>query len=160
MQSLPFWVAVGVIIRAGGPTLNYDSSHEPDILSGAPVGKSWFALILAVVEAVCVFTIMAAKAGLLVGSVAIFAAGWAKYLHRDLFRIPVLLLAILGSGANLYLVWRFFNLRNKPAAAWRKKSLPVQAKWRIAAVLALAFVTLAIAFTEIYIHRSLHHTIM
>lgn len=140
--------------------MNRELRDEPSVFSEAPMGRSWTALILAVVEAVCVFAVMAAKAGLLVGSVAIFVAGWAKYLHRDLFRIPALLLAILGAGFNVYLVWRFFNLRNKPAAAWRKKSLTVRAKWRIGIVLALAFVTLAVALAEIHFHRSLHHTIM
>lgn len=140
--------------------MNRDFSDEPTVFSEAPIGKSWTALILAVIEAVCVFTVMAAKAGLLVGAVAVFAAGWAQYLHRDLFRIPILIFAIVGSGFNLYLVWRFFNLRNQSAAAWRKKALTSRAKWRIGVVLGLAVVTLAIAAAEIYLHRSMHHTIM
>lgn len=140
--------------------MNRDLSDEPTAFSEAPIGKGWTALILAVIEAVCVFAVMAAKAGLLVGAVAVFAASWAQYLHRDLFRIPILLLAIVGAGVNLYLVWRFLNLRNQPAAAWRKKPLTDRAKWRMGIVLGLAVVTLAIAAAEIYLHRSLHHTIM
>lgn len=140
--------------------MNRTLSDEPIALSEAPMGKSWTALVLAALEAVCVFTVMTAKAGLLVGSVAVFAAGWARYLHRDLFRIPILLLAIVGAVVNLYLVWRFFSLRNRRAAAWRKKALTAQSKWRIGTVLFLSAFTLALALAEIYLHRTMHHTIM
>lgn len=140
--------------------MNRDADNELGTFSGAPVKKSWAALILAVIEAVCVFAIMTAKAGLLVGAVAIFLAGWAKYLHGDIFRIPVLLLAILGSLANLYLVWKFFRLRSGSAAAWRKRPLASSDKWRLGLVLSFGVITLAIALTEIYFHRSLHHTFM
>lgn len=130
------------------------------MFSDAPVGKSWVALTLAVIEAVCVFAVMTAKAGILVGAVAIFMAGWAKYLHRDILRIPALLVAILASLINLYLVGKFFSLRNRPAAAWRKRPLTASDKLRLGLVLSFGMITLALALTEIYFHRSFHHTLM
>jgi len=116
--------------------------------------------MLAAVEAVCVFTVGAAKAGFLLGGMAAFAAGWSKYLHRDLIRIPVLLTAIAGAGLNLYVLWRRQRLRNAPAAAWRKKALTKREQLRIVLVLSLAILTLAFVISEIYLHRLVHNTII
>src|SRR5260370_23982053 len=88
-----------------------------------PVKRSWAVLLLAFIEAVCVFSVAAAKAGVLLGSAAAIATGWSVSLHRDAIRIPVLLVAMTGAGFNLYLIWKRRRLRNSPAAAWRNRAL-------------------------------------
>lgn len=129
--------------------------------SRIPLKQSWGAFLLAIVEAVCVFVVAAGKAGIALSSISATAAGSAAlFVHRDSFRIPALLLAIVGSLFNLFLLWRFHRLRNAPAAAWRKKPLPPRARWRIGLVLALSLATLLTAGAEIYFHRLLHHTKM
>lgn len=125
-----------------------------------PVKRSWGLLILAVIEAFCIFFVILAKTGLVVGGLAAFAVGWARYLHRDIIRVPVLLVAIAGAGLNLYLLWKRQQLRDAPAAAWRKKALTKRERFRIALVLSLSILTLAFAASEIYLHRLIHHTIM
>jgi hypothetical protein len=125
-----------------------------------PVKRSWGLLTLAVIEAFCIFFVILAKTGLVVGGLAAFAVGWARYLHRDIIRVPVLLVAIAGAGLNLYLLWKRQQLRNAPAAAWRKKALTKRERFRIALVLSLSILTLAFASCEIYLHRLIHHTIM
>ncbi len=136
---------------------------DPAALSEAerlPVKRSWAVLILAFIEAVCVFTVAAAKIGILVGAAGAVLAGWAVILHRDAIRIPVLLVAMTGAGFNLYLIWKRRRLRNSPAAAWRKRPLTKQERVKTALVFWLAVVTLVLGAAEIYFHRLLHHTIM
>ena len=126
----------------------------------APVKRSWGAFLLATVEALCLFVVTAGRAGFALSSAAGAAAGWAAFLHRDVFRIPALLLAMGGSLFNLFLLWRSHRLRNAPAAAWRKKQLTKKERWRVGLVFALSVVTLMVSGSEIYLHRSLHHTIL
>ena len=123
-----------------------------------PMKRAWSGFIMAAIEAVCVFYIAAAKAGLVLVSANIAAGFWASALHQDIFRVPLLLLAITGSGFNLYLLWNAHRLRNAPAAAWRKKQLAKEEQWRIRIVFVLSLATLVLAGTEIYFHRLLHHT--
>lgn len=144
------------------PVNPIDSEHEIDLapFSSHSTGRGIGALVLAVLEAACVFAVTAAKAGFLLSSVAAFAAGWAATIHRDLFRIPALVLAILGSLINLYLLWKFFRLRNAPAAAWRKKPLTTRERWRMGLVFSMSTATLILAFAEIYLHRVLNHSVL
>lgn len=134
-------------------------TRDPERNNRIPVKQSWGTFILAAVEAVCVFVVAAGRAGIALSSISATAtASAAVFLHRDSFRIPVLLLAIAGSLFNLFLLWRFYRLRNAPAAAWRKKPLTKRERWRIGLVLALSVLTLLTAGAEIYFHRLLHHT--
>lgn len=125
-----------------------------------PVRNSWMTLIISIVEAVCVFTVAAAKTGLVFGSAAVALTGWTLSLHQDVIRIPLLLVAIVGSLINLYLLLKAHRLRTAPSAAWRKRPLTAREHWRIALVFSLSVVTLALGITEIYFHRLFHHTLV
>ena len=125
-----------------------------------PVKRSWTVLILAFIEAVCVFSVAAAKAGIVLGSAAAALMGWSLALHRDAIRIPVLLVAIVGAGINLYLIGKRWRLRNSPAAAWRKRPLTRRERLKIGLVLGLSVLTLVVALSEIYFHRVFHHTVI
>lgn len=123
-----------------------------------PIRTSWMTLIISIVEAVCVFAVAAAKTGLVLGSAAVALTGWTLSLHQDVIRIPLLLIAIVGSLINLYLLWRAHRLRTAPSAAWRRRPLTTREQWRIALVFSLSVVTLGLGIAEIYFHRLLHHT--
>lgn len=125
-----------------------------------PVKRTWIAFIMAFIEAVCVFSVAAAKAGIVLGSGAAMVTGWSLSLHRDSIRIPVLLVAIVGSSLNIYLVLKRQRLRNSPAAAWRKKPYTRLERWKTGMVLGLSLLTLAVGAAEIYLHRLFHGTIM
>ena len=128
--------------------------------SQIPIKRSWGAFILAIVEAVCLFAVTAAGAGIALGSGAAAVAGWALFLHRDIFRIPALLLAIGGAAFNLFLLWTAHRLRNAPTAAWRKRPITSKERSRIVLVFVLSVLTLIICGAEIYLHRLLHHSII
>lgn len=144
---------------AGIPEVpNNDSSTVLADTVRVPMKRAWSGFFMAAIEAVCVFYIMAAKAGFVLVSANIAAGVWASVLHQDIFRIPLLLLALTGSGFNLYLLWNAHRLRNAPAAAWRKKPLTKQEQWRIRTVFLLSLATVVFAGAEVYFHRLLHHT--
>lgn len=126
--------------------------------SQVPLKRSWGAFLLAFIEAACVFVVTAGRSGILLSSISASVTGWIAFLHRPAFRIPFLLLAVIGSMLNLFILWRAHRLRNAPAAAWRKKPLTGKDRWRIGMVLALSILTLVTAASEIYFHRVLHHS--
>jgi hypothetical protein len=136
------------------------ANHGEAELDQIPMKRSWGALALATVEAVCVFYVGASQAGILVGSFAAGFLGVANFIHRDIVRVPILIVAVVGAALNLYLVWNAQRLRNAAAAAWRKRPLTGRERWRIGMVVALSLVTFAIAAWEILLHRRFHHTIM
>jgi hypothetical protein len=134
------------------------ASRDLERNSQIPLKRSLGTFILAVVEAVCLFAVATAGAGIALGSGAAAVAGWAIFLHRDIFRVPALLLAIGGSAFNLYLLWTAHRLRNAPAAAWRKRPITSKERSRIVLVFVLSMLTLIICGAEIYLHRLLHHS--
>lgn len=134
-----------------------ENAPDQDIV--VPVKQSWGAFALAAIEAVCVFYVGASQAGLIVGSFALGTLSVARFIHRDVFRIPILIAALLGAALNLYLLWNAQRLRNAPAAAWRKRPLTGRERMKIGMVLGLSALTFAIAAWEIFLHRKLHHTI-
>jgi hypothetical protein len=142
------------------PTSDIADKREQQEREYVPVGRSWGALALAVVEAVCVFAVGAAQTGILAGSLAVGTSGIANFIHREIFRVPILLAAMAMAALNLYLLWNSRMLRNAPAAAWRKRPLTSRERFRIGLVLGLSLATFAIAACEIVLHRRLHHTIM
>src|SRR3954470_14736167 len=82
-----------------------------------PLKRSWGAFLLATVEALCLFVVTAGRTGIALSTILASVIGWATFLHRDIFRMPALLLAIVGSVLNLWILWRSHRLRNAPSAA-------------------------------------------
>jgi len=139
---------------AGAPSETANQSH-----SVVPsLGRSWGALLLAILEALCVFSVGMARAGIVLGAASATAVNWANFFHRDIFRIPILVLAVAGAGFNLYLLWNGHRLRNAPAAAWRKRPLTTVERWKIGVVFCLSILTLVTAAAEVYYHRILHNS--
>ena len=139
-------------IEATSETANQSRSAVPSL------GRSWGALLLAILQALCVVSVGMARAGIVLGAGAATAVYWANFFHRDIFRLPILVVAVVGAGFNLYLLWNSRRLRNAPAAAWRKRPLTRGERWRIGVVLCLSILTLVTAAAEFYYHRIIHQT--
>lgn len=125
-----------------------------------PLKRSWGAFFLATIEAACLIVVTAGRTGIALSAISASVTSWIAFLHRDIFRIPALLLAIIGSMINLWILWRSHRLRNAPSAAWRKRSLTAKERWRISIVLVLSVLTLFTAAFEIHFHRLIHHSFM
>jgi len=73
-------------------------------------------------------------------------------LHRDAIRIPMMIVAVVGSLINLYVIWRIRSLRKRPSAQWRQQVIPRKKIWSENAQVAMAVVTLALVAAELFSH--------
>ena len=137
--------------------------------TGAPPAKmllvntkliNWSALFFAVLQSACSALIALNSVRLLVGVGAFAAASCAlklaDRLHIDAIRIPMMLLALVGSLLNLVVLWQVWRLRRRPASAWRQTSVPkrkLASEWL---QFTLSILTLVLLATEFVAHRILH----
>jgi hypothetical protein len=117
---------------------------------------AWSSFLFAVLQSICTF--FAAVDGLRlvigVGSLAV-SAGIGTTMdrfHQDWIRVPMIVLALLGSSLNLVILMQMRSLRNRPASRWRQKPLsPNRIRMeRVQIVLSLA--TLVLISAEEYLH--------
>jgi hypothetical protein len=108
----------------------------------------WSSFFFAVLQSICTF--FAAVDGLRlvigVGSLAVSAGiGTAMdRFHQDWIRVPMMVLALLGSSLNLMILMQIRHLRNRPASQWRQRS-PSPSRIRMERVqMALSFATLVL----------------
>jgi hypothetical protein len=79
--------------------------------------------------------------------------------HTDAIRVPMMVVALLGSLLNLAILMHVRHLRSRPAAQWRQKPLSLKQKRTELAQLVLSVATLALIAVEEYFHFGLHHTL-
>jgi hypothetical protein len=96
---------------------------------------------------------------LLIGVTSLAASilpGFIFAIHAQRIRIPMLVVAVLGSVVNLYVLWRIWSLRSRPASQWRIQ--PVTPKQRRSERLqfVISILTLALVITESLFHHHLH----
>jgi hypothetical protein len=77
-------------------------------------------------------------------------------LDTDPIRIPLMVFAALGAGANLYTVWHGQRLRRQAAAEDRFVSLTRLERRRAFAVVAMACLTILFILFELVAHAYLH----
>ena len=76
--------------------------------------------------------------------------------HADLYRIPMMVIALGGSVLNLYFIWRIRSLRARPASQWRMA--PVSSKQLRSEnfQIALSIITLVLIAAEEITHIIYH----
>jgi hypothetical protein len=122
---------------------------------------SWSSFVFALLQSLCTAVLTISGLRVLIGLGALAAAagtdapasGW----HRDAIRIPMMVLALVGTFVNLYVIWRVRRLRNRPSAQWRtqpatQKELRSE-RWQIA----LAVITFVLLAAEWWAHSIVHH---
>jgi hypothetical protein len=91
-----------------------------------------------------------------VGALAAVAAGAkgpATGFHQDAIRIPMMVLAVLGSCINLYMIWRIRSLRKLPSSQWRQQPVSGRRLWGERVQITLALVTLILVVAELLSHH-------
>jgi len=85
---------------------------------------AWTSLAFAVLQSICTF--FAAMNGLRIAigiSSLVLASSTAALIdrfHADWLRVPMIVLAAVGSAFNLIVLWQIRRLRKLPAAQWRQ----------------------------------------
>ena len=81
----------------------------------------------------------------------------AAGFHRDAIRIPMMVIAVLGSVINIYVIWRIRSLRSRPASQWRMTAPTSREIWSERFQISLAVVTLLLVIAEWITHRIVHN---
>lgn len=82
----------------------------------------------------------------------------ARGFHQDAIRIPMLVLATVGSVVNLAVLAWIRHLRSRPAAQWRRHELSPKEKRSEKLQVAMALLTLVLVALETWTHPMVHRT--
>ncbi|HEX4546738.1 MAG TPA: hypothetical protein VH110_10280 [Candidatus Acidoferrum sp.] len=121
---------------------------------------SWSSIVFAVLQSACTAVIAISGVRVAIGLSALAAAAGihapAHGFHQDAIRIPMMLLAFLGSVLNLFLIWKVRNLRNKTAAQWRRQLLTKKKLNSERFQITLSILTLLLLAAEWITHPLVH----
>jgi hypothetical protein len=124
---------------------------------------AWSSFFFALLQSICgaVVAIDGLRVAIGIGALALSTGAGAAMVrfHTDAIRVPMLVIALLGSLLNLAILMHVRHLRNRPAAHWRRRELSLREKRTELAQLVLSLATLALIGVEEYLHLSLHHSL-
>lgn len=85
---------------------------------------AWSSLAFAMLQSVCTFfaAMNGLRVGIGLGSLALAASTTSAIdrFHNGGLRVPMIVLAVLGSILNLIVLWQIRRLRKLPSAQWRQ----------------------------------------
>ncbi len=122
----------------------------------------WTSLVFAILQSACTAFMALSGLRLVIGiSSTAIATGMLPLvkLHTNVLRIPMVLLAVAGAVANLYVIWQMRRLRARPAAQWRITPLTKKQRRSERLQIALAVLTLVLVAIEEIFHMHLIHTL-
>jgi hypothetical protein len=120
---------------------------------------NWSAVLFAVLQSVCSALIALSSIRLFIGAAAFASAlgvvNLAGKMHIAAIRIPMMLIALVGSLVNLFVLWQVRRLRRRSASAWRQKPVSPQKRRSEILQLILSLVTLFLLAAEYWAHWKL-----
>lgn len=124
----------------------------------------WFlsvtSFMFILLQSVCTAVMAISGLRLLIGLSSLAAAsllpGFIFSMHAQQIRLPMMLVAVLGSAVNLYVIWRIRSLRSRPASQWRTQPVASQQRRSETVQIALSVLTLALVVIESFAHHHLH----
>jgi hypothetical protein len=124
---------------------------------------AWSSFFMALLQSICasIVAINGLRLAIGIGSFALSTGAGAVMVgfHADAIRIPMIVIAILGSLLNLAILMHVRYLRHRPAAQWRQKPLTPQQKRTELTQVILSVATLALVVLEESLHLHLHHSL-
>jgi hypothetical protein len=146
-------------IEQNAHRLEQDSALSPSLSSRLRL-LGWSGVVFAILQSACTAVIAISGIRVAIGLSALAAAAGidapAKGLHQDAIRIPMMLLAFVGSVVNLFVIWKIRSLRSKPASQWRQKPIPTKKLNSERLQIALAILTLVLLAAEWITHPMIH----
>ena len=146
--------------------IKQEASTE-QVIETTKVRRSWVLAVSSfffiVLQSAC--TAVTALSGLRlvigIGSLAAASAG-LKFLvaiHADAIRVPMVILAVVGSVINLYVIWRIRSLRSRASSSWRVTPVNPEKKRAESVQITLALLTLLLVAIEFGLHLHYHGTL-
>lgn len=129
------------------------STKGLEIVSGTSV-------VLAALQSLCTAVVAVNGIRVLIGVGALAAGSIAAPVlafHQDAIRIPMLVLAVVGSVINLAVLGWIWHLRSKPEAKWRQQEIEPKQRRSERLQVAMALITLALVGVEVWAHGVVHH---
>ena len=123
------------------------------------VGLTSFVFILLQSACTAVMAISGVRVAIGLGSLAA-AAGLGRPssgFHADVIRVPMMVIAVVGSVVNLYVIWRIRSLRSRPAAQWRAVPVTKKVLRSERFQIVLAVVSLVLVAVEGWTHTIVHN---
>ena len=129
-----------------------ESTKGLSVLSAASV-------TMALLQSICtaVLTINSVRLG--IGLTALFAGGIAAPLisfHHSAFRVPMLVLAVIGAVVDLAVLAWIRHLRSRPESQWRRRETTKKQRRSERLQFALAILTLVLVGVEAWAHPIVH----
>ena len=149
-----------------------ETSGASDALKTTPAaaeepasGRTWLvsatSFVFVLLQSACTAVMAISGVRVAIGLSALAEAtigipGPAHGFHRDAVRIPMMVLATLGSLLNLYIIWRIRTLRARPSSQWRVRAATPRQRRSEVFQIVLAVVTLALVVAEWITHSMVH----
>jgi hypothetical protein len=71
----------------------------------------------------------------------------------------MMVLAVLGAGINLYMIWRIRSLRKRPSSQWRQPPVSSRRLWGERVQITLAVATLILVMAEFVSHHYIFRSV-
>jgi hypothetical protein len=118
-------------------------------------------LLFIVLQSACTAVIAVSGVRVAIGLSALGAATFgihapAHGFHRDVIRIPMMIMALIGSVINLYVIWRIRMLRARPSSQWRAQAATPKQRRSEVFQIVLSVITLALVLAEWITHPMVH----
>ena len=124
---------------------------------------AWSSFFFALLQSICgaVVAINGLRLAIGIGSLALSTGAGAAMVrfHTDAIRVPMIVIALIGSLLNLAILMHVRHLRIRPAARWRQNPLTLRQKRSEFAQMFLSLTTLVLVVIEEYLHFSFHHSL-
>jgi hypothetical protein len=129
-----------------------------------PDRRSWIlattSFLFILLQSACTAVMAISGIRVVIGLTALAAAAGlhrpATGFHADAIRIPMMVIAVLGSLINLYVIWRVRSLRARPSSQWRVTPATAKQKRSELFQIVLAILSLALVIAEYATHRIVH----
>ena len=140
-----------------------DPHHAEPSEFPAGARRSWIVALTSfsfvLLQSACTAIMALSGLRLLIGVSSLAASaipGFIFTIHADRIRIPMLVVAVVGSVVNLYVLWKIRSLRSRPSSQWRVPQLTAKQKRSETVQLIISLLTLALVVTESIFHHHLH----
>ncbi len=134
----------------------------PEVAQHRPL-IAWSSFFFALLQSICasIVAINGLRLAIGIGAFALSTGAGAAMVafHADAIRIPMIVIAVLGSLLNFAILMHVRYLRRRPASQWRQKPLTPQQKRAEVTQLVLSVATLALVVLEESLHLHLHHSL-
>ncbi len=118
-------------------------------------------LLFILLQSACTFVMAVSGVRVLIGLSALAAAAGlgrpASGFHANIYRIPMMVLALGGALLNLYMIWRIRSLRARPSSQWRMAPVGPGKIRSENFQIALSIITLILVAAEQITHLIVHN---